>query len=139
MTTTATINNSIILYIDDDSDDCILLKSSLEDAGTKATLVCASDGEEAVNYLNSVPPASLPSLIILDMNMPRWNGQRTLSYLKSQPHLAQIPVMVLSTSEDKKERETCAKLGAVSYFKKPFHYDGYKTIIANFSRFVNAS
>ncbi len=138
MTTTAT-NHSIILYIDDDCDDCILLKSSMEDAGSQAQLICANDGEEAVNYLNSIATTFLPALIIIDLNMPRWDGRRTLSYLKSQPRLAQIPVMVLSTSEDKKEKEACAELGAVCYFKKPYHYDGYKTIIANFSHYVNAS
>ena len=137
MTAKTITDKSIIMCIDDDYDDCILLKSSLEDAGSKATLICATDGEEAMKYLNSTPVSSLPSLIVLDMNMLRWDGQRTLSYLKSQPRLAQIQVVVLSTSEDRKEKETCAQLGAVSYFNKPFHYDGYKSIVANLNNYVN--
>ena len=123
---------STILYIDDDCDDCILLRSSIEDAGNQANLICANDGEEAVNYLNSISCNSLPSLIVLDLNMPRWDGRRTLKYLKSQPHLACIPVVILSTSENNKEKEACELLGVVSYLKKPYHYDGYKGIIANF-------
>ena len=135
MTTTTVCT---ILYVDDDSDDCIFLQASLEDAGSNAKLICSSDGEEAVKYLNSIPAASLPSLIVLDLNMPRWDGRRTLSYLKSQPHLAEIPVIILSTSEDKKEREACVQLGAASYLKKPYRYDDYKHIVADFGNYVNA-
>ena len=135
-TTTA---SSTILYIDDDSDDCLILKSSLEDCGNNANLIFANDGEEAVRYLNSVSPASLPALIILDLNMPRWDGKQTLSYIKSQPHLAAIPVVVLSTSESKMDKDACAQLGAASYFQKPFHYDGYRSIINDFNRYMKAS
>ncbi|MDQ3279590.1 MAG: response regulator [Bacteroidota bacterium] len=136
MNTTITAD-AVILYIDDDSDDCLFLQTSLEEAGNKAKLICASNGEEALDYLNSVAPASLPNLIVLDLNMPRWDGRRTLHYLKSQPHLASIPVVVLSTSESKQDKDACAQLGAASYFRKPFHYDGYKSIIADFSRYMN--
>ncbi len=131
-------NQSTILYIDDDNDDFIFLKTSLEDAGNQASLICANDGEEAINYLNSIAAASLPSLIVLDLNMPRWDGKRTLGYLKSQPHLAAIPVVILSTSNNSKEAEACAKLGAVSYYKKPYHFDGYKGIVASFFTHMNA-
>lgn len=129
---------STILYIDDDSDDCIFMKTSWEDAGNKANLICANDGEEAVNYLNSMAVSSLPSLIVLDLNMPRWDGRRTLSYLKSQPHLATIPVIILSTSESSREKEACKQMGAVSYLKKPYHLDGYKGIVANFFKHIKA-
>jgi CheY-like chemotaxis protein len=123
---------STILYVDDDSDDCIFLKTSLEDAGKKADLICASHGEEAVNYLNSIEASAFPSLIVLDLNMPRWDGRRTLHYLKSHPLLAAIPVVILSTSESNKEKEACEQMGAASYLKKPYHYDGYKSIVASF-------
>ncbi|WP_121352329.1 response regulator [Flavisolibacter nicotianae] len=138
MTTTST-TNATILYIDDDSDDCLILRSSMEDAGNKARLICASDGEEAMQYLNAVPAASLPNLIVLDINMPRWDGRRTLSYLKSQPHLAGIPVVVFSTSDNKTDKEFFAQLGAASYFKKPYKYDEYITIVNNFNRYMKAS
>lgn len=138
MNTTMTADTTI-LYIDDDSDDCFFLRSSLEDAGNMAKLVCASSGEDAVAYLNSIEPSLLPRLIVLDLNMPRWDGRRTLRYLKSQPHLAAIPVIVFSTSESMQEKEACAQLGAATYLKKPFHYEGYKNIIADFNRYLSAS
>jgi len=59
MTATATSSIATILYIDDDNDDCLILRSSLEDAGNASKLICANDGEEAVKYLNSVSPATM--------------------------------------------------------------------------------
>lgn len=138
-TTTTTAAIATILYIDDDNDDCLIMQSFLEDTGNTSKLICANDGQEAVHYLNSISPSSLPNLIVLDMNMPRWDGKQTLSYLKSQPHLASIPVVVLSTSENKIDKEACARLGAAFYFKKPFHYDDYKNIVSDFSRYMKAS
>jgi len=125
-----------ILYVDDDCDDCIFIKTSLEDAGNKADLICARDGEEAVNYLNSITPDFFPSLIVLDLNMPRWDGKRTLQYLKSQPHLAAIPVIILSTSGSIQEKDTCVKMGAASYQQKPHHFEGYSEIVTSFFSFI---
>jgi CheY-like chemotaxis protein len=133
-----TTTKSTILYIDDDSDDCIFLKTSVEDAGKETNVICATDGEEAVNYLNSVPSNALPSLIVLDLNMPRWDGRRTLSYLKSHPQLAAIPVVILSTSENEKEKLNCQQMGAVSYHKKPHRYEEYRGIVANFLEIIHA-
>ncbi len=121
---------SKILYVDDDKDDCIFLLESFAACGND-NLICASNGEEAISYLSKDKEDDLPSLIILDLNMPKKNGRETLNYLKSTPNLANIPVVVLSTSENDKDKEDCVHLGAVSYMKKPVHYSGYKEIVKN--------
>lgn len=120
-----------VLYVDDDSDDCIFLSESFAATSTHTNFICASGGEEAINYLNSVDDEALPSLIILDLNMPRWDGKLTLGYLKSHPHYSSIPVVILSTSDNKLDKEVCARLGAARYMQKPFHYDGYRDIVNN--------
>lgn len=130
---------SKILYIDDDSDDCYFLGLSLSESGTNTNLICANDAQEAISYLNNTDVAELPSLIILDLNMPRWDGRKTLNYIKKQPHLAKIPVIILSTSENKTDKDACALLGASSYFKKPYHFDGYKEIINSFMPLLGIS
>lgn len=127
-----------ILYVDDDQDDCIFLQTSLEDAGNTSDLVWTHDGEEAVAYLNSVGADALPSLIILDLNMPRWDGKRTLKYLKSQARFAAIPVVVFSTSANETEKEACREMGALSFFKKPYHFNDYRAILANFLSVMKA-
>ena len=128
--------NLRILYVDDDVDDCILLRESLAASKAQADLVIAYDGESAIRYLNTLPESDTPSLIILDLNMPRWDGKKTLGYLKADPKLSHIPVVVMSTSENGLEKDTCRNMGAASYFVKPFHFDGYKDIISAFLSFI---
>ena len=118
-----------ILYVDDDSDDCIFLMESFASA-MNTDLVCAANGEEAIQYLNEEMD-TLPSLIILDLNMPRKDGKQTLKHLKSDPHLAEIPVVILSTSQNQIDKEVCTRLGAASYLEKPFHYEGYREVVSN--------
>lgn len=118
-----------ILYVEDDSDDRIFLTESF--SFEDANLVCAADGQEAITYLHSIETSALPSLIILDLNMPRWDGRQTLNYLKSHPQLSSIPVVILSTSENKVDKLVCSRLGAASYFEKPYHLEGYKEVVRN--------
>ena len=120
-----------ILYVDDDSDDCIFLAESFAVSNISTDLVCASGGEEAITYLNSISTDALPSLIILDLNMPKWDGRQTLCYIKSHPSLSDIPVVILSTSGNNTDKEVCTRLGAISYLQKPYFYDGYKEIVNN--------
>lgn len=128
---------SSILYADDDSDDRFFLRESLVATGLKADLVCTNDGEEAIHYLeNARLQNNLPALIVLDLNMPKRNGKETLSYLKSNPRFASIPVVMLSTSEDKMDKEECVSLGAICYFTKPSRYDGYAEIIKSFQPYM---
>jgi two-component system response regulator len=121
-----------VLYIDDDIDDRFLLSTSFAEARAKADLVCTSGPEEAFSYLNSLDENSLPSLIVLDLNMPKINGRETLSYLKSTPAFADIPVVILSTSSSNTEKEACKNLGAASYVEKPMHMSGYVDMVRNF-------
>lgn len=121
-----------VLYIDDDMDDRFFLSTSFAEARAKADLVCTSGAEEAFSYLHSLDENSLPSLIVLDLNMPKINGHEALSYLKSSPAFAGIPVVILSTSSSNSERETYVHLGATSYVEKPMHMSGYVDIVRNF-------
>lgn len=119
-----------ILYADDDSDDCFFLTESLQQNGIKADMVCVSNGEEALDYLTSDATAgNMPSLIILDLNMPKMDGKKTLGILKSHPHFSSIPVVILSTSANTNERDYCTQNGAASYLVKPNHLNGYTSLV----------
>lgn len=126
MSQTSTIPN--ILYVDDDSDDCIFLTESFAATSVSTKMVCASSGDEAISYLDAARD-NLPSLIILDLNMPGRDGKQTLHYIKSSPRLSGIPVVILSTSQSMMDKEVCTRLGAASYLEKPHHYDGYKDVV----------
>ena len=138
MKTTSTTTFSKILYADDDSDDRFFLSESLAAVGLKVDLVYANNGDEAINYLEAMGLQNiLPSLIVLDLNMPKKNGKETLSYLKSHPTFATIPVVILSTSANKKDQDECARLGAISYFTKPNRYDDYLKIIETLQPYMS--
>lgn len=119
---------SKILYADDDSDDCFFLSESIVSNGLNANMVFVSDGQEAITYMERTPEP-LPSLVILDLNMPRMNGKETLAFLKTHPRYQSIPVIILSTSASKEEMEACTAQGALSYFVKPSHLAGYEPIV----------
>lgn len=129
---------SRILYADDDSDDRFFLSESLAATGLNADLVYASDGEEAILYLESANQQNnLPSLIVLDLNMPRRDGKETLSYLKASPQFSNIPVVILSTSGNETDKNECVSLGAISYFIKPNRYEDYLNIIKSFQTYMH--
>lgn len=124
---TATICN--ILYADDDADDQAFLNESVTSCGLPANIITVGNGEEAISYLQEVDHQHMPSLILLDLNMPRLNGKQTLSYLKAHPQFAQIPVVILTTSANTAEQKQCHQIGATSYFVKPLHIKGYQTLV----------
>jgi CheY-like chemotaxis protein len=119
---------SKILYADDDSDDRLFLHESVLSNRLPADMVYVTNGQEAISYIEQAPEG-LPSLVILDLNMPKMDGKETLSYLKTHPRYCNIPVIILSTSENKTEKDYCTARGALSYFVKPRHMSGYDTIV----------
>lgn len=125
-----------ILYADDDSDDRFLLNESVVSSGLHASLVYVSNGLEAISYIEKTPD-DLPSLVVLDLNMPKMNGRETLQYLKTHPQYQNIPVIILSTSENKREMDACTEQGALSYFVKPHSANGYNTIVNAFRPYVH--
>lgn len=124
-----------ILYVDDDDDDRLFLKLSLVENSKETELVCASDGEKAIDYLEKLEPKDFPYLIVLDMNMPKWDGVRTIHYLKTHPPLSSIPVVVLSTSSNSLEKQHMLEMGAKSWMVKPQKLSGYKDIVSRLVSF----
>ena len=115
--------NELILMVDDDEEDRFLLKDTFEELGYGPCIHFEEDGEKAVAYLQRCQAQGrLPRLIILDLNMPRLNGRQTLQYLKNDPALKDITVVIYSTSLNPHERDECLALGAHSYLVKPSSY-----------------
>lgn len=108
-----------ILLVDDDSEDQFLMQEAFSDNGIGDTLRFADNGESAIELLDQLKPEELPSLIVMDLNMPRMNGRETLSYLKQHPLYHDIPVIIYSTSINDLERTRCKEIGAAAYITKP--------------------
>jgi CheY-like chemotaxis protein len=110
-----------VLIIDDDMDDNELLSTALEEGGIKTNSF--NNGEKAIAHLKD--SKELPTMIILDYNMPRQNGQQIMKLIKSNPATATIPVVIFSTSLTDVFKDTLMKLGAYNCFQKPFSYNNF--------------
>jgi CheY-like chemotaxis protein len=118
--------NSIFLLIDDDADDSELFREALEEIDQSISLHCAENGEEALKLLTTIDK---PSIIFLDINMPRMNGWECLKKLKSMDAYKNIPVVMYSTSSHQREVDIAIDLGALSFFTKPHSYSELKNMI----------
>lgn len=108
----------LFLMADDDDDDCILAHTAFRESGAEGTLACVSNGVELLEYLGS-QNAPLPRLILLDLNMPRKDGREVLKEIKSSPAIADIPIVILTTSREQMDIETSMQNGATAFITKP--------------------
>jgi DNA-binding response OmpR family regulator len=118
-----------IILIDDDEDDLETLSSSLQLAGVRVKTF--DSGKKALSYLNLMIE-ELPSLIILDYNMPRINGQQVLILLKGHHNTMNIPVVMYSTSISLVFKKVLLQLGALDCFVKPTSHSEFKSQVALF-------
>jgi two-component system response regulator len=103
-----------VLLVEDNPDDRELTLSAL--AGVAPRVVLARDGVEALDYLLGRAP--LPALVLLDLKMPRVDGLQVLQVIRSDPRLAALRVVVLSSSDEERDRERCRQLGVTDYLRK---------------------
>ena len=112
-----------LLLVEDDPADRELIRRALQDGPVAVELVCASDGQEALDYLlrqglyENSREARRPDLVLLDLNMPRLNGFQVLAQLRKYAELDRIPVVVLSAYRDVDRH--ARGLDAVSVLRKP--------------------
>ena len=122
-----TDNLPLVLMADDDEDDCMLARDAFNVSGIPGIIDFVGDGMELMDYLSSSP--SLPSVILLDLNMPRKNGHQALKDLKSTTSLQDIPVVVLTTSREEGDISYCEKEGAWSFITKPASFNAWVEIM----------
>ncbi len=122
-------SNELVLVAEDNPDDALLLRRALEKAGIRSRLKIVSDGEEMLLYLQgrgafaNRHTCPLPSLIILDLKMPRKSGLEVLEWLGNNPQFAVVPTIVLSASNLEADVRAAYDLGANTYFVKPTTFD----------------
>ena len=117
-----------ILMADDDPDDRLMMKEALDENNFSHSLQFVEDGEELLDYLHQRgkfigQKVATPSLILLDLNMPKIDGREALSQIKSDARLKRIPVIILSTSRAEEDIVKTYDLGVNSFISKPVHYN----------------
>lgn len=121
-------NPIIILMADDDDDDRFFTQEALAENRVVNDLYCVEDGEDLMDYLYqrgkySEPGlAPRPTLILLDLNMPRKDGREALKEIKTDPNLRSIPVVILTTSKAEEDILKTYDLGASSFITKPVDF-----------------
>ena len=117
-----------LLLVEDNKGDVILTLDIFHELLMNNTVSVVEDGEQAINYLNNKDGfinAVLPDLILLDINMPRIDGKEVLRYIKHQPHLRHIPVIMLTTSASPNDKVDCDNGNAVHYIIKPLDSNNF--------------
>ena len=118
-------NPRTILVAEDDPTDAFFLQRAFAKTGVEVGLKFVRDGQEAIDYLVGEPPYAdrgshpLPELLLLDIKMPRLNGFEVLHWLKTQPGLRRLLVIVFSSSAEADDINRAYDLGANSYLVKP--------------------
>lgn len=118
-----------ILIVDDDIDDAQLLTEAIYQTGTDYICIAVSNGEEALLFLKN--NITKPDFIFLDLNMPRINGRECLLAIRSNPQLKNIPVVIYTTTTQKKEKEELLRLGADYFVSKPYNFSVLINAVSN--------
>lgn len=124
----ATLN---VLLCEDNPADVDLVHESLT-RGDRVTLHHVADGEKALKFLRREPPysdAPRPSVILMDLNLPRHDGLSVLEHVRATPELANIPVIMISTSDAAQDVDRSYELGANCYITKPMGFGEFQRVM----------
>jgi len=120
-----TISSHTILLVEDDPDQRVLATLALENSNLPVEVKSVGSGEMALHYLLGEDPFGkdflrrTPALVILDLGLPGMSGFDVLRIMRETPELRSIPVLVLTISDEGKDRETALSFGARDFHLKP--------------------
>lgn len=126
------MNTAQIVLIEDNPADVLLVEMALKESHIEFEMTRFEDGEEAVSALCS--PAGAfnalhPDAILLDLNTPRSDGFEVLGKLRQNPHLADVPIAIITSSQARSDKHRTALIGAVSYIEKPAQLDEFLSTV----------
>ncbi|MCB0580494.1 MAG: response regulator [Phaeodactylibacter sp.] len=128
----------VILLIEDNPGDVRLTQEALKEGKKSIVLEVATDGIEALKFLrrqDAYTEKPTPDLILLDLNLPKWDGREVLREIKNDPQLKRIPVIVLTTSNAGADVLKCYDLHANCFINKPIDFDNFFDIIHKIEEF----
>jgi len=135
-----------ILVADDEKNDIFFLRRAFQKAGLNALIIEVPDGEEVEKYLSGEDSFSdrsrfpLPSLLVLDIKMPKRDGFDVLKWLQGRDELKDLTVVMLSSSSQDSDIRKARELGARDYFVKPSDFDQLTELVQTIAeRWLNCS
>jgi CheY-like chemotaxis protein len=130
-------NGPVILYVEDDQNDLILMRQAWGKAGVLNPLKVVTDGEQAVKYLSGEGKYAdrsefpLPILVLLDLKLPKLSGLDVLKWIRAEPSVQTVPVIMFSSSTRPEDIRTAYARGANSYLTKPPDHEGLTKMVAS--------
>lgn len=137
-----------ILLVEDNPDDRELMKLAFAQGEIPHNLIVVADGIEALNYLQrsggnqreidssrDSTPGRMPSLIVLDLNLPRVNGIEVLKRIRADPRTRIIPVVIISSSNEPQDLIDSYINGCNSYIRKPIHFTQLQSFVREISTY----
>jgi CheY-like chemotaxis protein len=127
-----------VLLVEDDPGDVMMTREAFQDYKLHNQLHVVSDGAEAMAFLRQEGEYAgrpRPDLVLLDLNLPRMDGRQVLESIKSDPELASIPVVVLTTSENEDDVLRSYSLHANAYVTKPVDFQRFIEVIRQIDDF----
>lgn len=125
------ITNRTILLVEDNPDDEELTLRALSRNNISNQVVVVRDGQEAVDWLEGTEPhagrdpLNIPALILLDLKLPKIDGLDVLRRLRANPRTALVPVVILTSSKEDRDRASGYQSGANSYVQKPVDFTSF--------------
>ena len=129
------MDHRYILIAEDDEDDQFLISSAFKEVSGDVSLIFVENGIELIDHFSKFDAgviSSLPSLLIVDLNMPRKNGKEAISELKNKDYFNSFPTIIFSTTGNEIEKNKCRDLGINDFFVKPSDYNVLLTIVSKF-------
>ncbi len=136
------INKELIILIAEDNDGhAELINEGLLESGVKNKIIRFSDGDEVWSFLsgasgNDFRDVNKNYMLLLDINMPKMDGIEVLMKMKSDRKLKDIPVIMLTTTDDPREVEACYKIGCNVYIEKPVDFQKFTETLRRLGLFI---
>jgi CheY-like chemotaxis protein len=124
-----------VLLVEDDAVDVMNVRRAFEKNGIASQLHVAANGLEALQMLRGGQVPGERRLVLLDLNMPRMNGIEFLRHVRSDPQLNLIPVVVLTTSADERDKISAFNLNVAGYLVKPVTFGAFAELMATLNKY----
>ena len=130
------MNSTAILLVEDNPQDEMLILRALKKAHVANRVDVARDGQQAIDYLfnqgefHTLPGRALPTVILLDISLPRLSGLEVLERIRADPRTKLTPVVILTSSDEEQDRLRSYESGANSFVRKPLDFSEFAETVA---------
>jgi two-component system response regulator len=127
--------NKTILLVEDNPDHVLLAKRALKLAKVDGVMIVMSDGEQALAYLKGKSGSALPHVVLLDLGLPGMGGLEVLKQIRSDVQTHELPVVILSTSDEISDKRQGYAIGANSYILKPVEFTRFVHVVERLAEY----